>query len=125
MRIGLDIASLANKHQISQIVPIAGDSDFAPAAKYARREGIDFILDSIWRPINDKLNKHIGGLRSCTKKVAEVKRGSTVHGRRWASGGLTSSPAHQQDRNPFSRPQPSPAGWEAKLGKRPPRPGNH
>ncbi len=45
MRIGLDIASLAYKKQIDQIILIAGDSDFVPAAKLARREGIDFILD--------------------------------------------------------------------------------
>ena len=47
MRIGLDIASLANKKLVDQIVLIAGDSDFVPAAKHARREGIDFILDTI------------------------------------------------------------------------------
>lgn len=47
MGIGLDIASLANKHQASQIVLIAENSDFVPAAKYARREGIDFVLDPI------------------------------------------------------------------------------
>ena len=32
MRIGLDIASLAYKEQVNQIVLIAGDSDFIPAA---------------------------------------------------------------------------------------------
>lgn len=73
MRIGLDIASLANKHQISQIVLIAGGSDFVPAAKYARREDIDFILDPMWQPIKDKLNRHIDGLRSCTKQRPKSK----------------------------------------------------
>ena len=47
MRIGLDIASLAFKKQVDCIVLIAGDSDFVPAAKLARREGIDFILDPL------------------------------------------------------------------------------
>ena len=41
MRIGLDIASMAFKRQVDQIVLIAGDSDFVPAAKLARREGIE------------------------------------------------------------------------------------
>jgi uncharacterized LabA/DUF88 family protein len=41
MKIGLDIASLSFKKQVDQIVLIAGDSDFVPAAKLARREGID------------------------------------------------------------------------------------
>ena len=68
MRIGLDIASLAQKRLVDQIVLIAGDSDFVPAAKYARREGIDFILDPMWHPIKDSLNEHIDGLRSCVGK---------------------------------------------------------
>jgi uncharacterized LabA/DUF88 family protein len=64
MRIGLDIASLAYKRLTDQIVLIAGDSDFVPAAKLARREGIDFILDPMWNPIHTALNEHIDGLRS-------------------------------------------------------------
>lgn len=65
MRIGLDIASLANKKLVDQIILIAGDSDFVPAAKHARREGIDFILDPMWQHIKDSLNEHIDGLHTC------------------------------------------------------------
>jgi uncharacterized LabA/DUF88 family protein len=68
MRIGLDIASLAFKRQVDQIVLIAGDSDFVPAAKLARREGIDFILDNMWQPVPDDLYLHIDGLRSTCPK---------------------------------------------------------
>lgn len=64
MRIGLDIASLSFKKQIDQIILIAGDSDFVPAAKLARREGIDFILDPMWATIKDNLFEHIDGLMS-------------------------------------------------------------
>ena len=64
MRIGLDIASMAYKKQVDQIVLVAGDSDFVPAAKLARREGIDFILDPMWASIRDDLHEHIDGLRS-------------------------------------------------------------
>ena len=64
MRIGVDIASLAFKRQVDQIVLVAGDADFVPAAKLARREGIDFILDPMWHPIHASLNEHIDGLRS-------------------------------------------------------------
>ncbi len=63
MRIGLDIASLAFKRQVDQIVLIAGDSDFVPAAKLARQEGIDFILDPMWQPIPEDLHEHIDGLK--------------------------------------------------------------
>lgn len=69
MRIGLDIASLAHKKQVDQIVLISGDSDFVPAAKYARREGIDFVLDSMGRKVNDDLFEHIDGLQSYWKRI--------------------------------------------------------
>ena len=68
MRIGLDIASLAQKKLVHQIVLIAGDSDFVPAAKHARREGIDFILDPMWHPIKDSLLLHIDGKETKTGK---------------------------------------------------------
>ena len=66
MRIGIDIATLSSKHQVHKIVLISGDSDFVPAAKHARREGIDFVLDPMWQRIRKELNVHIDGLRSCT-----------------------------------------------------------
>lgn len=68
MKIGVDIASLAYKHQVDQIILIAGDSDFVPAAKLARREGIDFILDPMWSSIRPDLFEHIDGLKSQWKK---------------------------------------------------------
>ncbi|UTV55186.1 NYN domain-containing protein [Burkholderia arboris] len=64
MRIGIDIASLSIKKQVDQIVLIAGDADFVPAAKLARREGVDFVLDPMWQSIPAGLNEHIDGLRS-------------------------------------------------------------
>ncbi|WP_245533827.1 NYN domain-containing protein [Corynebacterium lubricantis] len=51
MRIGLDIASLAERGTVNQIVMITGESDFVPAAKHARREGIDFVLDPLWATV--------------------------------------------------------------------------
>ncbi|MGN0554700.1 MAG: NYN domain-containing protein [Candidatus Fimenecus sp.] len=64
MRIGVDISSMAFKKQVNQIILIAGDSDFVPAAKLARREGIDFILDPMGNHIPDDLFEHIDGVRS-------------------------------------------------------------
>jgi len=72
MRLGLDIATLAFKRQVNQIVLISGDADFVPAAKLARREGIDFILDPMWQTIHDDLHEHIDGLR--TKLEKPMKR---------------------------------------------------
>ena len=73
MRIGIDIASLAYKKQVDQIILIAGDSDFVPAAKLARREGIDFILDPMWADIKADLFEHIDGLKSQWKKKVRPK----------------------------------------------------
>lgn len=69
-KIGLDIALLAEKRLVDQIVLIAGDSDFVPAAKHARREGIDFVLDPMWNHIAPDLTEHIDGLRSTCPKPA-------------------------------------------------------
>lgn len=68
MKIGIDIASLALKKQVNQIVLISGDEDFVPASKLARREGIDFILDPLWNHIDQTLFEHIDGLNSTSPK---------------------------------------------------------
>jgi len=70
MRIGVDIACLALKKQCEQIILVAGDSDFVPAAKLARREGIDFILDPMWSNIRPDLHEHIDGLQTVFPKPA-------------------------------------------------------
>lgn len=64
MRIGIDISSLTLKKQVDTIILVSGDSDFVPAAKLARREGIEFILDPLWQQINADLYEHIDGLQS-------------------------------------------------------------
>jgi uncharacterized LabA/DUF88 family protein len=64
MKIGIDITSIALKKLADQIVLVAGDSDFVPVAKLARREGLDFILDPLWASITPSLFEHIDGLRS-------------------------------------------------------------
>ena len=64
MRIGLDIASIALKGQAEIIVLVSGDADFVPAAKMARREGVQFILDPLWQDIPSDLFEHIDSLRS-------------------------------------------------------------
>lgn len=68
IRIGIDIASLAYKRQVQRIILVSGDSDFVPASKLARREGIDFILDPMWDHIKPDLFEHIDGLRSVIAK---------------------------------------------------------
>ena len=67
IKIGVDITSIAMKKQVDRIVLISGDSDFVPAAKQARREGIDFILDPLGQKIKPDLNEHIDGKKSFLK----------------------------------------------------------
>ncbi|MDE0154728.1 MAG: NYN domain-containing protein [Gammaproteobacteria bacterium] len=64
MRIGLDIASITLKRQADVIILVSGDADFVPAAKLARREGMQFILDPLWQNVPRDLFEHIDGLRS-------------------------------------------------------------
>lgn len=73
IKIGLDIASLAYKGLVGRIILVSGDSDFVSAAKLARREGIDFVLDPMWKRIDSSLFEHIDGLRSTCPKPTYQK----------------------------------------------------
>ena len=74
MKLGIDIATMTLKKQVDQIILIAGDSDFVPAAKLARREGIDFILDPMDAKINDDLMEHVDGIRTKYKIIIDEQK---------------------------------------------------
>ena len=67
MRIGLDVASLAHGRIVDQIILIAGDADFVPVAKVARRSGVDFLVDPMGHHISDELRLHVDGLEDLTE----------------------------------------------------------
>jgi uncharacterized LabA/DUF88 family protein len=71
MRLGLDIASITLKRQADMIVLVTGDSDFVPAAKLARREGVRVILDPLWQSVRAELFEHIDLLRGGFPKPGE------------------------------------------------------
>lgn len=77
MKLGLDIASLAYKKQVDKIILISGDSDFVPAAKLARREGIDFILDPLFNHIAPDLSEHVDGIRTCDNRFKPSQNTNT------------------------------------------------
>jgi uncharacterized LabA/DUF88 family protein len=58
MRIGLDIATLALKHQVGSIVLVTGDSDLVPAMKLARREGCKLILIPLGGSLKEPMYEH-------------------------------------------------------------------
>lgn len=64
MRLGLDVAAMAFKRQVNQIILVAADADFVPAAKLARREGIDVVLDPMGGFAAHDLIEHVDGVRS-------------------------------------------------------------
>lgn len=47
MRIGLDMARLALRELVRAVVVVTGDSDFVPAFKFVRREGVKVILATL------------------------------------------------------------------------------
>lgn len=63
-RIGIDIAHLAYKRLIDQMILVSGDSDFVSAAELARREGLDFILDLMGAHTAAVLREHVDGVKS-------------------------------------------------------------
>ncbi|WP_297994757.1 NYN domain-containing protein [uncultured Campylobacter sp.] len=69
MKIGLDMATLANKRQVEKITLITADSDFIPAIKLARKEGIIIQLDPMQNGyVKQELLEHLDMLSSIFPK---------------------------------------------------------
>lgn len=59
LRIGLDMARLALREQAMAIVVVTGDSDFVPAFKFVRREGVRVLLATLGhKSIRPELKMH-------------------------------------------------------------------
>jgi uncharacterized LabA/DUF88 family protein len=58
MRIGLDIAALSLKKHVQLIVLVTGDSDFIPAMKFARREGVQLVLVCLGHTVKEAMLDH-------------------------------------------------------------------
>jgi uncharacterized LabA/DUF88 family protein len=63
MKIGLDIAWLSIRKIVDRIIIIAGDSDFIPAMKLARIEGVQIIVAPLGNPINSDMEEHSDEMR--------------------------------------------------------------
>ena len=69
MKIGLDMATIASKKQVEKIILITADSDFIPAIKMARKEGIIIQLDPMQNEyIKQELLEHLDILASVFPK---------------------------------------------------------
>lgn len=82
IKFGIDIASLAYKRLVERVVLITGDADFVPAAKLARREGLDVVLDPLWNHITPSLQEHIDGLKCVRPKPGQGALPSAENGDR-------------------------------------------
>ncbi len=58
MRIGLDIATIAIKRIVDVLVLVTGDSDFVPAMKLARKEGLRVYLQALGHSVRRELKAH-------------------------------------------------------------------
>lgn len=58
IRIGMDMARLALREMVRTIVVVTGDTDFVPAFKYVRREGVKVVLDTMGGGGRVELKRH-------------------------------------------------------------------
>ena len=67
MKIGLDVAWLASKSIVEKLILVTVDSDFVPAMKFARREGVQVVLVTMGHKlVKQDLKEHADELRTVT-----------------------------------------------------------
>jgi uncharacterized LabA/DUF88 family protein len=58
MRVGMDMARLALRDLVRTIIVVTGDSDFVPAFKFVRREGVKVLLQPLGHNVRVELRQH-------------------------------------------------------------------
>jgi uncharacterized LabA/DUF88 family protein len=58
MRIGMDMARLALREMVRAVIVVTGDSDFVPAFKFVRREGVKVFLEPMGTNPRHDLRAH-------------------------------------------------------------------
>jgi uncharacterized LabA/DUF88 family protein len=67
MRIGLDIAVMADRRTVDRLVLVSGDTDMIPVMKHARRAGLEVVLVQLPAPtrsLHDGLRSHSDMVRA-------------------------------------------------------------
>lgn len=73
IKIGLDVAWLSSKGLVDRIILVTGDSDFVPAMKFARKEGLQVVLIKLGeKHIHESLEIHSDFIRSFSN--SEIKK---------------------------------------------------
>ncbi|MBU2550749.1 MAG: NYN domain-containing protein [Proteobacteria bacterium] len=63
IKIGLDISWLASKRIVDRIILCTNDSDFIPAMKFARREGVQIVIASFKPGLRAEMKEHCDEFR--------------------------------------------------------------
>lgn len=58
MRVGMDMARIALREMARTIIVVTGDSDFVPAFKFVRREGVKVVLEPMGHNVRIELRQH-------------------------------------------------------------------
>ena len=66
IKIGLDISWLSSKKIVERIILCTNDSDFIPAMKFARREGVQIVIASLKANLRAELKEHCDEFRQIT-----------------------------------------------------------
>lgn len=81
MKIGLDIAYMAEKKVADKLIIITADSDIVPALKFARREGMQVGLDPLESNIRPELQEHIDYLATRLDRYGPKPKASQAAGK--------------------------------------------
>jgi uncharacterized LabA/DUF88 family protein len=79
MRIRLDIAALTMKGHADAIVLVAGDSDFVPAMKFARREGAQLYLVTLGHKVRVEMLEHADLVIDVASESVRLPRETKAH----------------------------------------------
>jgi uncharacterized LabA/DUF88 family protein len=64
IKIGLDVAWLSSKAIVDRLILVTADSDFVPAMKFARREGVQVVIVPLGQNLKPDLKVHADETRS-------------------------------------------------------------
>jgi uncharacterized LabA/DUF88 family protein len=78
MRIGMDIARLALRGMVRTLIVVTGDSDFVPAFKYARREGVKIIFEPMGNGGRIELRQHADIVLETPKKTKAIETAASA-----------------------------------------------
>jgi hypothetical protein len=78
MRLGLDIAAITLKGHAEVFVLVAGDNDFVPAMKFARREGAQLFLVTLGHSVRAEMLEHSNLVLEVPTRPASVVPSSLV-----------------------------------------------